>query len=609
MGSKSKISRKNFIKSGSAFLSLLSVGMAGAASATTKNEATAKGTFNEDNPDSSSAPSATRRGSWVQKSAMQKGDIGLITSTVKCSIVVDAKENTAVQQAARFLAADMEKITGYKPAIVNSPDDKNPNILISTLANKDSTEQLKGKAEAYRIETKNNNVLLVGSDFRGTAFAVYALCERLGIDPLYHWTGYQPQKVNELVIKKTTYYQDEPTFKYRGFFHDDEDVLPRPFDKYGYPLRIGDVPLEWYQRFFETTLRLGMNMTAPYVRVHRRYEVQKCASDWGLYFTSHHYDILLSNPFGIERFRLAEKRGVSTDWDWYKNKDNMIKYWRGGVEENKDLSAVWPVGLRGTDDHAYEFPQGTSEQEQAAVFRDAIDVQVKTVKQLGKEKNPAFHFTLYTEMLEKFQKHRDTFSVPDNVILVWPDDNEGLMRGLPDNKGKWKHGVYYHLAYYGNVVSKQGPHVVSPYRVADEFKKIVNAGATEFLLVNVTEMREFIMEARMIAEICWDKSLLKAANTADNYVNWWANEYFGSAPAASIFNSYQQYYKLYNTPAITWFANDLVQEALDKLHQKIAGKKFAPIKAETLIQRLPIGNSCCTGNGQKTKPRAGPVLF
>ena len=34
-------------------------------------------------------------------------------------------------------------------------------------------------------------------------------------------------------------------------------------------------------------------------------------------------------------------------------------------------------------------------------------------------------------------------------MIVWPDDNDGHMRGLPTRSGKWKHGVYYHLAYLG----------------------------------------------------------------------------------------------------------------------------------------------------------------
>ena len=74
-----------------------------------------------------------------------------------------------------------------------------------------------------------------------------------------------------------------------------------------------------------------MNMAAPYTRVHRRFEVQKLASDWGLYYTSHHYDILVSNPFGLTTFNLAAERGVKPDYNWFTNRDGMLKFWRGGA--------------------------------------------------------------------------------------------------------------------------------------------------------------------------------------------------------------------------------------------------------------------------------------
>ena len=504
-------------------------------------------------------------------------------------------EHSAVQQAALFLAADIEKISGYRPPLLESAVKGGVNIIVRTVGKGDLPKELplnrlKNKREAFSVLSSNNTVWLLGSDFRGTAYAAYTLSERLGIDPLYLWTGYQPLRHTTLTLKKTNFFADSPTVKYRGFFHDDEDVLPRPFDKYGFPLRIGDIPLVWYQRYFETALRLKMNMTAPYVRVHRRYEVQKCASDWGLYFTSHHYDILLSNPFGIERFHLADKRGASTEWDWFKNKENMIKYWRGGVEENKDINAVWPVGLRGTDDHAYEFPKDTPEKEQAKVFRDAIDAQVKTVKELRPaDENPAFHFTLYTEMLEKYRKHPEDFNVPEDVILVWPDNNDGIMRDLPNGPDKWKHGVYYHLAYFGGAATKQGTHVITPTRIAQQFKAIVDAGATEFMLVNVSEMREHVMEARMIADICWDTpAVLNHSDAANNYLEWWAGEYFGDAQTAAVIQAYQDYYALINSSEKTYFAATQFELILDQLHRRFTKKQPAvlnPSKIEALKNR------------------------
>ncbi|SPF56452.1 conserved exported hypothetical protein [Candidatus Sulfopaludibacter sp. SbA4] len=228
------------------------------------------------------------RGSWVQTGTPAQGDVTLRD----CEIVVSDDENSAVHQAAEFLAGDIEKIGSHRPAVVKTPSADRVNIRLITLGHGEvpatiDAGAMQGQWESYRIVTAGRTVWLVGSNPRGTAFAAYTLSERLGVDPLYIWTGYTPEHRDPLVLKRTSFAQGPPAFRYRGFFHDDEDLLPRPFDANGYPLQTGDVPLDWYKRFFETALRLRMNMVAPYTRVHRRYEVQKLASDWGLYYTSH----------------------------------------------------------------------------------------------------------------------------------------------------------------------------------------------------------------------------------------------------------------------------------------------------------------------------------
>ena len=318
------------------------------------------------------------RGSWIQDGALRAGDIVLADRNTGCEIVVAEKEHSAVRQAATFLASDIEKISGYKPPIVSTPSGQRVSIHLTTLGNDAIPKQLaqdrlRNQWEAYQILTTQNAVWLVGANFRGTAFAVYTLSERLGIDPLYHWTGHTPDKHSRLVLKKTDYFVNSPTVKYRGMFHDDEDILPRPFEDSGYPLRIGDVPTEWYQRYFETALRLRFNTVAPFTRAHRRFEVQRLASDWRLFYTSHHYDVLLSNPFGIERFRLGKARNAGTTWDWLTSKEGVLNYWRGGVTENRGLDAIYPVGLRDTDDRPYPFPPNMSKAEKSKIFQDVIE--------------------------------------------------------------------------------------------------------------------------------------------------------------------------------------------------------------------------------------------
>ena len=548
------------------------------------------------------------RGSWVRTDGRaQAGDVTLAGGGAGCEIVVAASEHTAVKQAAAFLASDIERISGYKPPIVTQPSGSRAAIRLATLGlARDvpaavARQRLQGQWEAYQIATADNAVWLVGSDFRGTAYAVYTLSERLGIDPLYLWTGYTPAKQPTLVLKQTDFVADPPTFKYRGFFHDDEDILPRPFDENGYPLQTGTVPRGWYERFFETALRLRFNMVAPYVRVQRPFEIQKTASDWGLIYTSHHYDTLVSNPWGFQRFGLAAARNAGTEWDWFNNRNGMLNFWRGGVLENRDLDVYWPVGLRGTQDRSYTFPDGTSDEVKNKAYRDAIDAQVEMVKRLlPKGKTPLFHFTLYTEMLPQYLTGK--LDVPSEVTIVWTDDNDGRMRALPKAKDQWKHGVYYHLAYFSTNTqrTKQISHLITPMRVEEEFRKIVDAGATEYMLVNVSELREFVMEARMLAELTWGaKTAFAKPDAAGRFVDWWSREYFGDAAATDVAKSYRGYYQaLPNWDQIAIGGNAVVQ-ALTALEAKLSSRSVR-------LQPDP-DRGVRTQADQPTPATAGPV--
>jgi len=528
------------------------------------------------------------RGSWVQTGPASTGDVVLASANSTAQIVVAADENTAVHQAAEFLAGDIEKISSHRPRIVDAPSEQ-PSIHLVTVGHPGipaaiHAAVLQGQWESYRILTLGSDVWLIGSNPRGTAFAAYTLSERLGIDPLYIWTGYSPAHHDPLVLKQTNFTQAPPAFRYRGFFHDDEDLLPRPFDADGHPLQTGDVPLDWYKRFFETALRLRMNMVAPYTRVHRRYEVQKLASDWGLYYTSHHYDILVSNPWGLERFNLAAERGVRPDYNWFTNRDGMLTFWRGGVLENRSLDVIWPVGMRGTADRPFVFPEGTTDGQKAATFREVIRRQVDMVRELlPKDKTPLFHFTMYSEMLPQYQKNPAAFDLPDDVMIVWPDDNDGHMRALPASLGKWKHGVYYHLAYLGGNLSKQLTNTVVPQVIADQFEKIVKAGATAYMLVNVSELRDYVLGARMLADITWDALAIYAApNPAARFTAWWSREYF-STPVESV---YEKYFAALNTPDQLWLASDAIQELLDRLQRKLAGEPHSPFSPDDLRTSL-----------------------
>lgn len=171
------------------------------------------------------------RGSWVQTGPAGPEDVTLAAKDNVGQIVVADDENAAVHQAAEFLVGDIEKISGQRPAIAKMATDGKVNIRLVTIGHGQApagidASAMRGQWESYRIATEGRNVWLVGSNPRGTAFAAYTLSERLGIDPIYIWSGYRPERHDPLVLKRTSFVQGPPAFRYRGFFHDDS-TTPR----------------------------------------------------------------------------------------------------------------------------------------------------------------------------------------------------------------------------------------------------------------------------------------------------------------------------------------------------------------------------------------------
>jgi hypothetical protein len=162
------------------------------------------------------------------------------------------------------------------------------------------------------------------------------------------------------------------------------------------------------------------------------------------------------------------------------------------------------------------------------------------------------------------------------------------MRALPSGLGKWKHGVYYHLAYLGGRLTKQLTHTVGPAVVADQFDKIVKSGATEYMLVNVSEVRDYVMNTRMLADITWDApAIYRAPDPGGRFTTWWAREYFGggtgrggSAQAAT--DAYGKYFAALDTPDKLWVAPDAIEELLDRLYHKVAGETYPAVPADTM---------------------------
>ena len=78
--------------------------------------------------------------------------------------------------------------------------------------------------------------------------------------------------------------------------------------------------------------------------------------------------------------------------------------------------------------------------DQRKILEDNIDLPIETIPQA---------FTPYKEVLEIYS---NGLELPDDVTIIWPDDNYGYLKrlsGIREQQRSGRSGVYYHVSYLG----------------------------------------------------------------------------------------------------------------------------------------------------------------
>ncbi|MBM3890922.1 MAG: hypothetical protein FJ388_17565, partial [Verrucomicrobia bacterium] len=150
----------------------------------------------------------------------------LVSRKQTATVFVPASELECVRLAAQDLVSDVRKVTGKTLRVA----DGDGTVVLTSLNRPESAalleklapgfgDGLKGKWEAYRVESVGSRLIIAGSDERGTMFGLYAFIEKyLGVDPLYYWASRPPQKRATLAWDSVKLSSGEPTFKFRGWF-------------------------------------------------------------------------------------------------------------------------------------------------------------------------------------------------------------------------------------------------------------------------------------------------------------------------------------------------------------------------------------------------------
>ncbi|MEK7404340.1 MAG: glycosyl hydrolase 115 family protein [Acidobacteriota bacterium] len=454
------------------------------------------------------------------------------------TLLIDAGEPGPVQRAARDLAADMEKVFGRPVRVVHQRAEAAATTICVALAHNLPGAVAKPSGwEVLRIQAVRDPwpaskvrqaVVLTGSDARGAIFAVYQFAQEfLGVDPLYWWTDHQPARRRQVRIPDGfTATQGPPTFRYRGWFINDEDLLtgwkPGAADGTG-------IALEVWDRLFEAILRLKGNMVVPGTFLFPDEPQVRLAGERGLIITQHHLEVVGTNT-----------------WRWPADKpysfagapELMTAAWTRAVKQYPaGQEVIWTLGYRGRHDRPFwsdDKQAAATDAGRARLIRAAIDRQLEIIRR--ERRQPYFLMNAWQEAVPFIRQ--GLLRLPDGVTLVWPDNGHGVVRDEGAiGKGQ---GVYYHTAMY-NSRANQLTEMIPLERLRRELGRAVKAGATEYLLDNTSDTRPVVMTTRALMELAWDARPWLAEGGDAAYLRKWCREEFGERAVAAL----EQYYRAY----------------------------------------------------------------
>jgi Glycosyl hydrolase family 115/Glycosyl hydrolase family 67 N-terminus len=373
-------------------------------------------------------------------------------------VYVDSNDYPGVVRAANDLRADVARVTNCTPSLATSETAlRSSTILIGTIGKsslldrliregKLDTSQIAGKWESFLIQVvpkplpgMPSALVIAGSDKRGTIYGIYDLSEQIGVSPWYWWADVPVRHNDAVYVKAGKYVEGPPAVKYRGIFLNDEAPALTGWVKE----KFGNHNHQFYEKVFELILRMKGNYLWPAMWGNAFNEDDpanpKLADEWGIVMgTSHHEPML--------RAQQEWKRHGKGPWDYTRNADFLRLFWAEGVRRNKDYESIVTIGMRGDGD--MPMARGDAnvallEQivaDQRKIIAEQVNPNVAAVPQI---------WALYKEVQEYYEKG---MRVPDDVTLLWSDDNWGNIRRLPageERKRTGGAGIYYHFDYVG----------------------------------------------------------------------------------------------------------------------------------------------------------------
>ena len=469
----------------------------------------------------------------------KQGDL-LLNANNRVEIYMDTNDCKGVSYAAHALLKDIKSVSGATATLTSNAgflkkaDTVRPAILVGTIGHSAAIDQLvkqkringnllKGKREKFIITLIDGQLVIAGSDRRGTIYGIYELSQQMGVSPWYDWADVPVEHHDSIFVNKGIYTDGEPAVRYRGIFLNDEAPCLTSWVKNTYGTGYGDH--RFYQRVFELVLRLRGNMMWPAMWGWAFYaddpENEKTADEMGVVMSTSHHE-----PMARNHQEYARNRKGWGPWNYQKNKANLQKFFREGIERMKGTEQIVTIGMRGDGDEAMSAEADTK------LMTNIINDQRKIIADVtGKKASETPQvWALYKEVLDYYDKG---MKVPDDVTLLLCDDNWGNVRRVPNakerkHKGGW--GLYYHVDYVGAPRNSKMLNVTPVQNPWEQLTLAYENGIDRLWILNVGDLKPMEYPISQFMDIAWNPHKY-AVNQITNHTRDWCAQQFGEEQA------------------------------------------------------------------------------
>lgn len=478
------------------------------------------------------------------------------------TIACDETEEPVVKTALELLERDLRQVFSSSARI----DNRQGSILIGT-ANQSplvtGIPALKGKKQAFLLKVlPDGKLLIAGSDPHGTAYGIMELSRLIGVSPWEWWADVFPKKKDTFELPADYQTVQAPSVEYRGIFINDEDwgLMPWSYQTYEPSDERGHIGPNTHARIFELLLRLRANTywpamhecTLPFFLTKGNREVAK---KFGIYIGSSHCEPMACNSAG-EWWR----RGKG-EYDYVSNSDAVYHFWEDRVKEVAEQEILYTLGMRGVHDRQMQGAETTEEQkavlervlkDQRGLLQKYVNKKVDAVPQV---------FIPYKEILSVY---RAGLEVPDDVTLMWCDDNYGYIRHFPDKeerKRKGGSGIYYHISYWGRPHDYLWLGTFSPALLYQQMKQAYDYGMRKIWVLNVGDIKPAEYQIELFMDMAWNIDEVEETGITRHLAKFLERE-FGTSVGERLLPVMQEHYRLAYIRKPEFMGNTRTEEKL-----------------------------------------------